>query len=116
MARFVKRGAPFIPSSDFVSIHFRNYIRKGAGDYSLKKGRQIVVLRTAVLYCSQHCGTSKLPTRAFRVTRDLSLSVSSRRCWDLVSIADNGKVKGISLDRIVGEVIERMILDFQLRP
>ena len=33
----------------------------------------------------------------------------------LVSIADDGKVKGISLDRMVGEVIERMILGFQPR-
>ena len=34
----------------------------------------------------------------------------------LVSIADDGKVKGISLDRMVGEVIERMILGFRPRP
>jgi len=33
----------------------------------------------------------------------------------LVSISENGKFKGIPLDRLVGEVIERMILGFQPR-
>ena len=34
----------------------------------------------------------------------------------LVSISDNGKLKGISLDRLAGEIIERMILGFRPRP
>jgi len=33
----------------------------------------------------------------------------------LVSISDNGKLKDISLDRLTGEIIERMILGFQPR-
>jgi AcrR family transcriptional regulator len=33
----------------------------------------------------------------------------------LVSISDNGKVKGVSLDRMVGEIMERMILGLQPR-
>jgi hypothetical protein len=33
----------------------------------------------------------------------------------LVCISDNGKFKGIPLDRLVGEVIERVILGFQPR-
>ena len=34
----------------------------------------------------------------------------------LVSISDNGKFKGVPLDRLVGEVIERVILGFLPRP
>jgi len=33
----------------------------------------------------------------------------------LVSISEDGKVKGVSLDRMVGEIIERMILGFRPR-
>ena len=40
MTRFVKRGMPFIPSPDFVAIHFRNYIRRGSVPDSLKKSRK----------------------------------------------------------------------------
>ena len=34
----------------------------------------------------------------------------------LISISDNGKFKGIPLDRLVGEVIERIILGLRPRP
>ena len=34
----------------------------------------------------------------------------------LIAISNDGKVKGISLDRLVGEIIERMILGFKPRP
>ena len=34
----------------------------------------------------------------------------------LVSISDNGKVKGVSLDRLVGEIIERITMGFKPRP
>ena len=33
----------------------------------------------------------------------------------LVAMSDDGKIKGISLDRMVGEIIERMILGFRPR-
>jgi hypothetical protein len=33
----------------------------------------------------------------------------------LVSISTNGKFKGVSLDRLTGEIIERMILGFRPR-
>jgi len=33
----------------------------------------------------------------------------------LVTISDDGKVKGVALDRMVGEVIERMVLGFRPR-
>jgi AcrR family transcriptional regulator len=33
----------------------------------------------------------------------------------LISISDDGKVKGVSLDRLVGEIVDRMILGFQPR-
>ncbi len=34
----------------------------------------------------------------------------------LVSISTDGKFKGLSLDRLTGEIIERLILGFQPRP